>query len=423
MKQLPAEIWHKILQLLAEKDKLACLLVSTYWNKSIRPHLFNHIKIRNDIDLADAIFYFETYSELAGNVLHLEIKMCENIILSLPRIQQLFRNLEKLSWFSDKELQLTRYPPQYFRVLDPWNDLKELHISETLSYDQCSLFELIIRRGLCPNLTKLSLEILDIIREGNRFTRNLERCASSVEMMANATQLSHLEITSFEGSLKLLGFLHKKLPKLDSLKLHDLRLHDYSVPIGPLETVQLADLHLDPGLSIDPLLLFDYIVRKYTGLKSLQIIIDRATSSVCHVLPAAELEIMILPLFARCPQLTYYDQCYFKFTPTIANEMDLCGIQLKTIKLYVDQKIVKSQCTALGDSNQRKFVNHVFLRLLNSIPEENESFDQTLDAHMISQALESLANLTNMTKLTLQSNDNLLCYKEFPIFLNKLPNS
>lgn len=418
MKQLPTEIWHEILQLLAEQDKLTCLLVSRYWNKSIRFHLLKHAKIRNDIDLNNAIAYFEKYPELANNVLHLEIKMCKNIILYLPRVQQLFRNLEILEWCSGKKLQVARYPLLYPWSFDAWNNLKELRISEPLNYSFSAMFEIILG-STCPNLTKLSLEIMDYVQELTAFY-NLEedRCALSARLLENAPQLSHLEITSFHSTLSSLEIIHKSLPNLKSLKLPNLWICQYDIPNYPVEKVQLDDLYLDINLDIDTLVVFRYIVEKYTGLKSFQMIIQD-DAEIYHT-PAAELEAITLPLFARCPQLTHYDQFHFPFTQAVADQMDRCGIQLKTIKLYVNQQTVEPQCTALRDSNQSKFINHVYLRLQNM--EQTETVDQELDAHLIPQALELLANLSNMTKLTLHSNDSLLCFQEFPIFLNRLPH-
>lgn len=420
MEQLPYEIQLDIFKSLTNQEKLAYSYVSKDWNRLVKPYLFSNVIIQNDLNLTNAIAYFYKHTRIATTVCHFGIKVCGNALLYLPQIQGLLPNLEKLKFSSNKELQLV-FPPEITCVSGAWNNLKELVASELVTTNNLTLVEQVMSHP-CPKLTRLSFDML-----GKSLFMNEKTFDRVANKMHNAPQLSKLDISSTIGLCLNLETIHQNAPNLKSLALSHLESIKPTNFTGSLETVRLADLSVqffeEPD---DTVFTFDYIIGKYIGLTSFSLTVESG-EWVFEDFPTDELERLTLPLFARCPQLKYYDQSFFPLTPTILNEMERCGIHLEGIKLYIDGENVERQCRALSNSNQSNHITRLFLSLQDRSPDDADEDDEYAyledlhDVQIVTKALASLV-VKNLTDITIKANRfNQICLSELNGFLNTMP--
>lgn len=401
MGRLPYEVYLKIFKQLSSRDIFSCVLVCKEWKRPAENCLFTNLCIVNDQNLEKAITFFVNHPTIASTVEDLTIRDNSNIHSYLTQIRQLCPNLKafNIETLSSKRGKLD------VTETGAWKKLAFLSIEEEYCGEEFLSASELILSSCCPNITKMYINIADPELDDDAQRQYFARVFNALK---SAPKLSRLEVTYVYCAVQDLEIIHKNVPNLSSLtfttptfcfgtswlrNIEPTHLNGFRVEFLP----SIGQAHHETIIAD----LYEYIGKKYSGLKVLQAVLDpdfdferEELAYVFELFDILSLEEYLLPVFERSPGLELYDQVFVPFSGVIAEEMDRCGIQLVSLKLYVEANTVRDQCNALLNSQQSRYLYQLSLV---KVDEVGGSFTET-------QLIEAFqANDITMNNLTILS--------------------
>ncbi|KAI8638354.1 hypothetical protein BD408DRAFT_25925 [Parasitella parasitica] len=337
--RLPVEVFLNCLDFLSKNEQLECLSVnkSLYNAIQISGKLHESIVVSKPKDFASMRTFFDKNKEFSKQVKKLQIinvRLDINAYMALP---VLFPNIKEFS-FVNPDYPIRGYNSR--KVLAAFNPWAVTLTSLKEAGTPVIAFTLLSKKS-CPQLQRLSLDILGIDDEEKKFVL--------YDYLKSCPNLKILDLNFANTTLEHMEKIHKYLPNLKTLLFRDIGFPESRFKSTPAPAHSMETLFLDEITFLGNMdMWLVYFSQKYPNLRNL--IIGKAEDMYDgQIAYEDKYEASLVKLVTGLKTLEFYSVQCLKLTSAVFDAMDRAGVRLKKIELGIYEAedsfplLVKSQ--------------------------------------------------------------------------------